>query len=97
MTGVQTCALPISGSALAQLYGAELVGFNVATWTYRHPPFVRPIVIGHVVNESLTATVLVLGAIGGLGNAFVWLFAVVAATFAIGFGWLAIQPSGASE
>jgi hypothetical protein len=85
-----------TGTALARLYGAELLGFNVATALARPGSLVRPIVLGHVVNESLTAIIFVDVAISGLGNALVWPLAVTAALFAIGFGILAIQPRRSS-
>lgn len=76
----------------ARLYGAELCGFSVATWLVRtdvRPP--RGIVLGHVVNESLTAIVIVLGALAGVGNALVWPLALAPAMFAVGYAILALE------
>ena len=75
-----------TGTTFARLYGAELAGFNVATWLVRSslPPS-RPIVFGHVVNESLTAGVVALAAWSALGNPLVWLLALTAGGFACAY------------
>jgi len=84
--GIQANA---TGEVLARLYGVELLGFNAATWLARAPgPVSRPIVVGHVVNESLTAVVLGAAAINGMGNLLVVGFALVSAAFAAGYALL---------
>jgi hypothetical protein len=90
--------LDAAGTTMARLYGAELVGFNIATWMSRRLPIPRPIVLGHVANESLTAIAFVVAAIGGLGNALLWPLALTAALFALGYSLVAItrRPSGAA-
>lgn len=78
--------LDTAGTAFARLYGAELLGFNVATWLSRNlvpPP--SAIIRGHIANEGLTALVIALIAAAGLGNPLVWGVAAVAAAFAIGY------------
>lgn len=81
-----------TGLTFVRLYGAELAGFNVATWLVRSSvPLSRPIVIGHVVNESLTAVIVALAAWSALGNAIVWLLAATAGAFALGYLALALS------
>ena len=89
--GVLGIQIDSAGTALARLYGAELLGFNVATVLGRQGSAVRPIVLGHVVNESLTAIIFVGAAISGLGNGLLWPLAGLAALFAVGFALVANQ------
>ena len=78
------------GTAFARLYGAELIGFNIATWLlWNVSPPSRPVVLGHIANEGLTAVVAAGAAASGLGNLLVWGLAVLAATFAIGYAVVA--------
>ena len=87
MASIVGLALDDVGAMWARLYGAELAGFNVATWLAqdRGPDARRIVVLGHAVNESLTFGVLAIS-IGGLGaNAFGWAFAAVALAFAVAF------------
>lgn len=75
-----------SGEILARLYGAELLGFNVSTWIARQTTPAPPsIVWGHVVNESLTAVVLAMAAVGAMGNLLVSGFALASAAFAAAY------------
>ncbi|MBI3746616.1 MAG: hypothetical protein HY264_08910 [Chloroflexi bacterium] len=80
-------ALDDTGLVLARLYGAELLGFNVAGWMGRDvgAGSRRALVIGHAVNETATAVVLALALASGLGNIVVAGLFVVAASFAIAF------------
>jgi len=76
-----------AGIAYARLYGAELLGFSLATWLGRDasPSAVRPIVYGHIVNESVTALVVAAAAVAGLGNLLLWPLAALAAAFAVAY------------
>lgn len=80
------------GLSFARLYGAELIGFNVATWLSRNasPPSM-PIVRGHIANEGLTAVVAAIAAVTGLGNLLVWGLVALAALFAVGYAAIAMQ------
>ena len=79
----------------ARLYGAELLGFSVATWLVRNasPDGQLPIVYGHVVNESLMAIVIVAAAVSGVGNMLVWAIAVLPTAFAVAFAVAALRLS----
>jgi len=79
-----------AGTAMARLYGAELVGFNIATWMSRRVPVPRPIVLGHVANETLTAMAFAVAANSGVGNLLVWPLALAAGVFALGYAWIAV-------
>ena len=80
-----------TGLVLARLYGAELVGFNVATWLARSLAAQPGVVLGHVANESLTAAVLWIAIAGGAGGPLLWALAVVATAFAVGLWWAATR------
>ncbi|MBA3687247.1 MAG: hypothetical protein H0W81_00180 [Chloroflexi bacterium] len=83
------------GTAFARLYGAELIGFNIATWLTRNdwPPS-TPIVRGHIANEGLTAVVAAAAGASGLGNLLVWGLAALAALFSLGYLTVALQRDG---
>ena len=87
-------ALGDGGAIVARLYGAELLGFNVAGWVLKDggPAARRGIILGHVVNETGTAVVLGIAVAAGLGNLLVVGLLVVVALLAIAFiaaalGW----------
>jgi hypothetical protein len=72
----------------ARLYGAELLGFNVATWLAAAQAYrgARPaIVIGHVFNEAIGALVTVVSLLAGLGNGLAWSVVGLQVAFAAGF------------
>jgi hypothetical protein len=84
-------SLASTGIVVARLYGAELAGFSVATWLARTTAPPRSgIVLGHVVNESLTAIVIGIGLASGLGGPVLAALALVAALLAVGFWSTAI-------
>jgi hypothetical protein len=92
-------SLAPTGIVVARLYGAELLGFNVATWLARSTSSRRgPIVLGHIVNESLTAIVIALAFVSGIGGPALAGQAGGAGVLAICF-WLAalLPPAGAEE
>ena len=76
-----------AGIAYARLYGAELLGFSLATWLARDASAtaMRPIVYGHIVNESLTAVVVAAAAVAGTGNLLLWPLAALVAGFAVAY------------
>ena len=86
-------ATDAAGLTFTRLYGAELAGFNVATWLVRSsvPPS-RPIVLGHLVNESLTGLIVGAAAWSALGNPVAWLLAGTAGAFALGYLTIALAP-----
>lgn len=85
-----------TGTAYARLYGAELLGLNVATWFARNgsADVWRPVIYGHVVNESLTALVIAATALGGLGNLLLWGLVLVSGAFAVAFVLAALTVRG---
>jgi hypothetical protein len=81
-----------TGILVARLFGADLTGFNLATWLARDiRPIPRFLVLGHSANESLSALVFFVAAASGLGNAFVAAFGVIALAFAGGYALLAAR------
>jgi len=75
-----------TGILVARLYGGELAGFSLATWLARGGASPRgPIVLGHIVNESLTAIVVALGLLSGFGGPLLAALAATAAALAIVF------------
>ena len=70
--------------AVARLYGAELLGFSVATWLAADQRSAwRPVLAGHVTNESLTAVVAALVVVTGVAGGLLWSIVVLAGGFAI--------------
>ena len=84
-----------TGTNFARLYGAELIGFNVATWlaSSGDARSQRMLVLGHVANESLTAVIAVIAAGSGLGDVLLWGVALLAGAFALAFSVVATQRS----
>jgi hypothetical protein len=82
-------SLAPTGVVVARLYGAELLGFGIATWLVRNTSTRRSsIVLGHIVNESLTAVVIAIAVVSGIGGPGLAALAAIACLLAIGF-WLA--------
>ena len=87
LNGVQTDAV---GLALARLFGAEFVGFNIVTWLARNSPDPsarRIVVLGHLISESMGFIVALLAKLSGLGNTLFWGIAAVYLIFALGFAY----------
>ena len=81
---------------MARIYGAELIGFNIATWlAVGEPAWRRPVIVGHAFNESLDTVLLVMAVIGGVANTLTWGLVAVTAVFAAGYLWLASRPADA--
>jgi hypothetical protein len=80
-----------TAALMARLYGAELFGFGVTTWSARKSmPVPSGVVYGHIGNETLTAIALCAATANGLGNILLPILAIVPAIFSIGYLVLAI-------
>lgn len=78
------------GLAIARLFGAELIGFNIATWlarTGQDDSARRVVVLGHLFSESLGFIVALIAKLSGLGNTFFWIIVAVYLAFALGFAY----------
>ena len=79
-----------TGSLVARLFGADLIGFNLTTWLVRDiRPIPRLLFLGQTVNESLSGIIFLAAAVQGVGNVLVPGFGILALAFAAGYGWLA--------
>ena len=79
-----------TGLAIARLFGAEFIGFNLITWLVRDgrdSASTRLVVFGHAVSESLGFVVALAAKLAGLGNNFFWGIVVIYLLFAIGYAY----------
>jgi hypothetical protein len=85
---MQMYGLPggLSADLFARLFGAELLGLNLATWFVRDRPEgegAQFAVLGHCVSETFGFAVSIGAALAHVGNGMVWsvvaLFAIFAA------------------
>ena len=87
-----------SGLAVARLYGAELIGFSVATALAsagRHRGARTAVAIGHLFSEGIGAVVAAIALASGLGNALGWTIVVLLGGFAAVFAYVLYSPRGA--
>jgi len=87
------------GLTIARLFGAEFIGFNIATWMARSssdPSARRIVVLGHFVSESLGFILALLAKLAGLGNALFWGIVAVYLFFALGFAYFQFVKSDAT-
>jgi hypothetical protein len=80
-----------------RLFGAVVSAFGVAYWyAYRDPLKNAAIVrVGVVDNGLVTLTIIVLGLTTGVSSWFIWVSAVLTASFCVAF--LVLMPRGAEE
>jgi hypothetical protein len=88
VAGLLGLTLDPTATLYTRLYGAELVGFNVATWLAREAGggARRIVVLGHVFNESLTFVVIAISLASVSANLLGVGLAGLALAFAIAFG-----------
>ena len=79
-----------TGLAIARLFGAEFIGFNIITWLVRDArdtSSTRLVILGHIVSESLGFVVALAAKLAGLGNNFFWAIVITYLVFAVGYAY----------
>jgi hypothetical protein len=82
---------------VARLYGAEVIGFSVATVLAsagRHRGARTAVAVGHLFSEGIGAVVAAIALASGLGNALGWIIVVLLAGFAALFAYVLYAPRG---
>ena len=85
LNGIQTDQ---AGLAVARLFGAEFIGFNVVTWLARNGQGSsgrRFVILGHAISESLGFLVALTAKLAGMGNNLFWGIVAIYLVFALGY------------
>ena len=89
-----------AGVALARLLGAELIGFNIATFLARRDPEgegARLAVLGHAVSEPIGALATLAALLTGVGNPMLWSVFALYALFSAAYGYFQFRARGGAS
>ncbi len=83
--------LDATGRLVARAYGAELLGFSIATWLARtngENDLKRAIILSHLVSGTLTFLVVLFATASRVINPLGWSIVALTLFFSLGYGYL---------